>query len=322
MKIFFSNLQRVVVLNGDLLDGVAQLFPILKKCILPIRDLLTASSLNASHAIDGSDEKWIALFKSALEFIIRANTLNQAHIAQGYTGEALLNKMDEICVINLKLNNLAELESELVRIHSAFDNVLGETKGKDSIEGIAKIENLKIVDQLFTNSLFVESSSLLSESKHTKSFYVEDFDLDVEIIFSGSDFENEFFEKWLVQDNVGPTKLETIENSYTFEDEEKFLTWINNFRAQFQIQLGLDTLTSFFDSSSESDIKRLQQIRHDLTNIMSSSEENTILATKKKVWEYIYGHLNTFESESNKRSFLELKSIYDLEEQDFKYNFY
>lgn len=322
MKIFFAELQRVVVLNNDLLEGVSKFFPILKKCILPIRDLLKASSLNATHVINDSDEKWFSLFKASMDFIVRANDLNHAHIKQGFSGDALLQKMDDVCTINLRLNSLDELECELERIHLAFDNALGESKVKDYLHNLSELKNLASFQDLFVKSPFVISSVEISDMSNTKLFYIEDNDLDVSVIFSGSDFENEFFEKWLVQDSVGPTKLESHENSYTFEDEEQFLLWINNYRAQFQIQLGLNTLTSYFDSSSDADIKRLQQIRHDLTNIMNQSEEETIFSTKIKVWNYIYGHLNSYEHDMEKRSFVELKSIYDLEDQNYRYNFY
>jgi hypothetical protein len=324
MKIFFSNLQRVVELNIDLLEGVSKFFPVLKKSIIPIRDLLIASKLNATHVINGPDEKWIGLLKSSLDFIARANELNIQHKKQGLTGEALLQKMDDVCLLNLDLADLEALEVELMRIHTAFDNAMGVKDGLKSIESMKSTVDVDSFKELLVDSPLITSSVRLGESKRIRKFYLEDIDLDIEVVFSGSEFENDFFDKWLIQDEVGPIKLESFVDSFSFESEDDFLKWFNNFRAQFQTQLGLNTLTSFFESGDVADVKKIQQIRHDLTEIMRKGElENrTMLSTKLEVWKYIYSHLNALENADEKRTYVELKSVYDLEEQQFRINFY
>lgn len=322
MRLFFADFQRIIELNGEVLDSIATMFPAFKSTIVPIRNQLTAAQLNATHVINGEDSHWFALLMLSFNFLVRVNDLNQKFKRQGYEGEALINKFDEVAQINLNINTLDELENELKRLHLAFDSNLRETLGQEAIDQFSKTTDIKLFVDLFTNSPLVTYSKMVNEDSKIINVYIAEHDQDITICFSGAEAEAAFIEKWFVQDGIEPMILESFKDTYSFEDEEHFLNWYNNLRIQFQIELGLETLVSFFDSPDEADQKRLLQIRHDLNMLLNSNEANTLLSHRLMVWNYIFGHLNSFEEEKNKRSFKELKSIFDLEDSEFKVNFY
>lgn len=322
MRLFFADFQRVVVLNSDVLDGISMLFPALKTTIVPIRNQLTASSLNATHVINGSDGQWFSLVKLAIEFVSRANDLNQKFILQGLSGQSLIQKMNDVTLVDLNPSTIEELQTEMERVHLAFDEYLKVDEGSLLLRQAKSITDLKSFEDLFTNSPLVQLSEKVGSSGYILNAYVEEHDLNLEIKLSGSNEESAFLEKWLIQDGVEPIKLESIPDTYTFESEEQFLNWFNNFKIQFQIQLGLETLTSFFNSGSENDVKRLKQIRFDLTEILNQSEARTLLSHRKSVWNYIHNHLNEIDNPDGLVEFQEIKSIFDLEDQNFSLDFY
>lgn len=342
MRIFIEELQLSLVVDKALLTHLQTWLNVFDTILTPVRDKKSQMQLNADYLVETfADYAKFHRFYAAGSALLGGIIVLSGQIFK-------LNHPDKSQYLDMDYEEIMHTEEFKRYLNTAeYKKILdshigiGPTKTEDEARqsiraAAARITELtfnrsvqKNIDYIFRLSdplirgMCVIEFSKARDSHEYLDIRLSDTDRRVLIHFNGTNEEYALLDKWFSSPEL---RVKRERGQFVFENEARFLQWMNALRSKLDSECNYLTLLSYLEKFPTNKQEIYKKNIQDRITLIANQNSDSVYQTRLKVLDYINGLLNHRKGLSPKQ-FIEIGSgelerSYNKNEQAYVLNLY